>query len=149
MPSTWSQVILHVVFSTKNREPLIDARLQERLYPFIGGVVRDLGGSLWAIGGIEDHVHLLARWGTDEPISTLARDVKHRSSEWIHKTFPAHQGFAWQKGYAVFSVSKSGSDKVKEYIENQRERHAKMDYRTELKELLRLHDVEYDERYLD
>ena len=111
--------------------------------------MRDLGGSSWIVGGIEDHVHLLVRWVTDEPISTLARDVKHRSSEWIHKTFAERREFAWQKGYAVFSVSKSGSDKVKEYIENQKLHHAKMDFRAELIELLRLHDVEYNERYLD
>lgn len=149
MPSTWSQIILHIVFSTKHRECLIDDRLAERLYPFMGGIVRDVGGSLWSIGGMPDHVHLRARWKTDDSIANLARDVKFRSSLWIHETFPEKSRFAWQTGYGVFSVSKSMLDTVKAYIENQREHHKTRDFRSELIALLRAHEVEFDEKYLD
>ncbi len=149
MPSTWSQVILHIVFSTKDRKPLIDPTLQRRLYPFMGGVVRDLGGTLWTVGGMPDHVHLLVRWTTDESIATLVRDVKHRSSQWIHETFNEHNRFAWQRGYGVFSVSKSQSERVKKYVQNQAKHHAKMDTRAELITMLKKHDIEFEEQYLD
>ena len=149
MPSTWSQLIFHLVFSTKLREPILDDALAERLYPFMGGIVRSLGGSLWAAGGMPDHVHLLVRWQTDEAISTLAREVKFRSSKWIHETFPEQRRFAWQRSHGVFSVSKSQSDIVRAYIENQKEHHKRRDFREELVALLRSHGVEFDDRYLD
>lgn len=149
MPSTWSQVLFHFVFSTKLRAPTINPDIQPRLYPFIGGIVRDLGGSLWAVGGMPDHVHLLVRWKTDPSIADLMRDVKHRSSQWIHEEFPGGRPFEWQKGYGVFSVSRSKSDEVKHYLEHQVEHHRTMDFRSKLIALLRLHDVEFDEQYLD
>ncbi len=149
MPSTWSQVLFHFVFSTKHRAPTITPEIQPRLYPFIGGIVRDLGGSLWAVGGMPDHVHLLVRWKTDPSIGDLMRDVKHRSSQWIHEEFPDGRSFEWQKGCGVFSVSRSKSDEVKHYIEHQAEHHKTMDFQTELVRLLELHGVEYDPRYLD
>lgn len=149
MPSTWSQVLLHIVFSTKNRTPEIDPELGARLDPFVGGIVRDLGASLWAVGGMPDHVHLLVRWKTEPSIATLVRDVKHRSSQWIHETWPQRKDFAWQKGSGVFSVSKSQSDVVKHYIEHQAEHHTHRTFREELIALLRAHEVEFDEQYLD
>lgn len=149
MPSTWSQLIYHVVFSTKHRDPWIDDPLAERLYPFMGGIIRDIGGSLWSIGGMPDHVHLLVRWKTDQAVANLARDVKFRSSKWVHETFPALPRFAWQTGYGIFSVSKSQSDVVKRYIERQKEHHARRNFREELIALLRAHGVDFDEQYLD
>lgn len=128
---------------------MIDLGLRDRLYPFIGGIVRDLGGSLWTIGGMPDHVHLLVRWKTDPSIATLLREVKHRSSQWIHEKFAAHQRFEWQTGYGVFSVSKSKSDGVSRYIERQEEHHKAFDFRSELIALLRSHEVNFDEQYLD
>ncbi len=149
MPSTWSQVLLHYVWSTKNRELRIDPAFAERLYPFIGGIVRDLGGSLWAAGGMPDHVHLLVRCRTEPSMAVLAREVKYRSSLWVHESIPDQGAFAWQKGYGVFSVSKSASGEVKKYIENQPEHHKHRDFLGELRALLIAHGVEYDERYLE
>ena len=148
MPGTFSQLLLHVVFSTKHREPWITDDIAERLYPYIGGIIRAEGGTLYDIGGIEDHVHLYLRWKPDGAISDLMRQVKPRSSRWVHETYPELGEFAWQEGYSVFSVSKSQEDAVKKYIAGQREHHAKEDFNGELLRLLRAHGVEFDERYV-
>ena len=146
MPGTYSQILLHAVFSTKRREPWITEQLAERLYAYIGGIVRAEGGSLYDIGGIEDHVHLYLRWKPNGSVSDLMRTVKARSSRWVHETFPALADFAWQEGYSVFSVSKSQEALVKRYIAGQREHHTREDFRGELLRLLRAHGVEFEER---
>jgi putative transposase len=148
MPGTYSQLLLHIVFSTKHREPWLTAEICSRLYPYIGGIIRAEKGVLYDIGGVEDHVHIYLRWRADHPISDLMRDVKARSSKWIHETFPDLPDFAWQAGYAVFSVSKSQEDVVKRYIAGQAEHHAKEDFVSELRRLLVAHGVEFEERYL-
>jgi len=148
MPGTYSQVLLHVVFSTKHREKWISAQVAERLYPYIGGIVRIEKGTLLDIGGVEDHVHLYLRWRPDESVSNLMRVVKARSSKWVHETFPGLAAFAWQEGYSAFSVSKSQEDAVKKYIANQAEHHRREDFRSELLRLLTAHGVEFDERYV-
>ena len=148
MPGTYSQVLLHVVFSTKHREKWISAQVAERLYPYIGGIIRAEKGTLLDIGGVEDHVHLYLRWRPDESISNLMRVVKARSSKWVHETFPSLASFAWQEGYSAFSVSKSQEDAVKKYIAIQAEHHRREDFRSELLRLLKAHGVEFDERYV-
>ncbi len=140
--------LLHIVFSTKGRQPWITPEVRDRLHTFIGGVVGDEKGSLLAIGGMPDHEHLLVRWRTDEDIATLMRHVKARSSRWVHETFPTLRAFAWQEGYSVFSVSKSGEGDVRSYIENQGEHHKKWDFKAELLKLLRAHEVEFEEKYV-
>ncbi len=148
MPGTYSQLLLHVVFSTKHREPWITADIAERLYPYIGGIVRAEKGVLYDIGGIEDHVHMYLRWRTDGSVSDLMRAVKARSSKWVHDTFPALREFAWQEGYSVFSVSKSQEEAVKKYIAGQHEHHKKHDFKAELSRILHAHGVEFDEKYV-
>jgi putative transposase len=148
MPGTYSQLLLHVVFSTKHRERWITSDVAEHLYPYIGGIVRSEKGSLYDIGGIEDHVHIYLRWRPDGSISDLMRAVKAGSSKWIHETFPQLGAFAWQEGYAVFSVSKSQEEAVQKYLANQREHHAREDFPSELLKLLRAHEVEFDEQYV-
>ena len=141
MPGTFSQLLYHVVFSTKQREPLITLEVAERLYPFIGGIVKDERGSLLDINGIEDHVHLLIRWRPDQSVSGLMRHVKARSSGWVHTTFPRLREFRWQEGYGAFTVSKSGEAAVKAYIERQHEHHRVFDFKTEYLKLLEMHGV--------
>jgi REP element-mobilizing transposase RayT len=148
MPGTCSQILLHIVFSTKQRQPWITGDICERLYGYVGGIVRAEQGVLCAIGGIEDHVHLYLRWRTDVSIADLMRTVKARSSKWIHDNFPTLRAFAWQEGYAVFSVSKSQEDAVRAYIAGQREHHSQIDFKSELLGLLRRHEIEFDERYV-
>jgi REP element-mobilizing transposase RayT len=148
MPGTYSQLLPHIVFSTKGREPWIDSEVAERLYPYIGGIARADKGVLYDIGGVEDHVHLYLRWRPDGSVSDLMRTVKARSSKWVHDTFPALRGFAWQEGYSVFSVSKSQEKGVKKYIAGQAEHHKKEDFKSELLRILRAHGVEFDKKYV-
>ena len=148
MPGTYSQILLHIVFSTKHREPWITLDIADRLYPYIGGIVRAENGVLYDIGGVEDHVHLYLRWRPDAAVSDLMRTVKARSSKWVHDTFTNFAAFAWQEGYSVFSVSRSQEEAVKKYIESQIEHHKKEDFKSELLRLLRAHGIEFDERYV-
>ena len=148
MPGTYSQLLLHIVFSTKGREHWITPDVAERLYPYMGGIIRAEKGVLYDINGIEDHVHLYVRWRTDVPISDLMRTVKARSSKWVHDTFSALTAFAWQEGYSVFTVSKSQEPAIKKYIASQREHHSRQDFKVELLRILRVHEIEFNERYV-
>ncbi len=148
MAGTFTQLSFHIVFSTKGRHAWITPEVAERLYPFIGGIIRDDGGTLLGIGGVEDHVHLLVRWRADAALSDLLRDIKTRSSRWVHETFAGKVGFAWQAGYSAFSVSRSQEGVVLAYITMQREHHAQGDFREELLKLLRAHGVEFEERFV-
>ncbi len=148
MPGTYSQILLHVVFSTKQRQPWIAPAVSERLYPYIGGIIRSEKGVLYERGGVEDHVHLYLRWRTDKAISDLLRTVKTESSKWVHATFPHLRAFAWQEGYSVFSVRKSQEGAVKKYIAGQAAHHKKEGFKSELLRLLRKHEIEFDERYV-
>jgi REP element-mobilizing transposase RayT len=148
MPQSLVSLNVHLIFSTKNREPFIDARLAPRLYAYIGGIVRNTKSVPLAIGGIADHIHLLVSLGRQICTSDLVRDVKSNSSGWVHETFPDRAAFAWQSGYGAFSVSKSIIEKVKGYIANQEERHKQETFQEEYLRFLKEHGLEYDERYL-
>ena len=148
MPGTYSQVLLHIVFSTKRCQRWIGPDVAQRLYAYMGGIIRAEGGVLYDIGGVDDHVHLYLRWRPDGAISDLMRSTKAQSSKWVHETFAALGEFAWQEGYAAFTVSKSQEPVVKRYIAQQAEHHAKEDFKSELLRLLRAHEVEFDERYV-
>lgn len=148
MPGTYSQFLLHVVFSTRGRRPWITADVAERLYPYIGGIVRAEKGTLYDIGGVEDHIHMYMRWRADGSVSDLMRTVKARSSKWVHDEFLSLSDFAWQEGYSVFSVSKSQESAVKMYIAGQAEHHKQEDFKSELLRILRAHGVEFDEKYV-
>lgn len=149
MPSSWTQNLYHGVFSTKHRLPTITPDLEERLYPFIGGILKDLRCTPIAINGTADHLHFLARYPSDLAHADMLRHVKKRSSEWIHGTFRDLQAFAWQEGYGGFTVSTSGLDDLAQYIRHQKERHQKFDSLTEFKQMLRLNGIEFDPRYLE
>ncbi len=144
MPSAWTQNFYHTVFSTKQRDGMITHELESRLYPFIGGILRDLRCNLLAVNGMPDHVHLLIRYRADLSHLEMLQQIKGRSSKWIHETFSNLQGFAWQEGYGGFTVSKSVVPSVEAYIAGQKEHHKRQDFRTEFLELLRLHGVEFD-----
>jgi putative transposase len=145
MPSAWMQNFYHTVFSTKQRAGLITPDLETRLYPFIGGIVRDLRCTLLAINGMPDHVHLLVRYRPDLSHSELLRQVKGRSSKWINEALSQFGHFAWQEGYGGFTVSKSALPQVREYITAQKQHHRRQDFKTEFLELLRRHGIEFDE----
>ena len=148
MAGSYSQILLHIVFSTKRRQSWITRDVAERLYSYLGGIVRAERGVLYAIGGVEDHIHCYLRWRPDASVSDLMRTLKARSSKWVHDTFDALGAFAWQEGYSVFSVSKSQEQAVKGYIAGQAEHHHKEGFKSELLRLLRAHGVEFDEQYV-
>ena len=149
MPSSWTQNIYHAVFSTKSRVCSITPAHQERLYPFMGGILKDLRCTPIAVNGTEDHVHFLARYPSDLSNADMLRHVKQRSSAWIHETFPDLRAFAWQEGYGGFTVSKSQMDSVAAYIRDQKEHHKAMNSLDEFKEFLRKNGIEYDPKYLE
>ncbi len=149
MPSSWTQNIYHAVFSTKHRLPTITTAVEERLHPFIGGILKDLRCIPIAINGTADHLHLLTIYPSDLAHSDMLRHVKKRSSEWIHNTFESMRDFAWQESYGGFTVSRSAMNDVANYIRSQKEHHQRFDSLTEFKELLRRHEVEADPKYLE
>lgn len=144
MPNAWTQNFYHTVFSTKHHTPLITPEVEARLFPFIGGIVRDMRCELLAINGMPDHVHLLVRYRADLSHSDLLRHIKGRSSKWIHETFSQLQHFAWQEGYGGFTVSKSAVPAVEDYIRRQKEHHQHLDFQSEYMELLRRHGIEVE-----
>src|SRR6266481_4472084 len=148
MPKSYVNLNYHIVFSTKNRVPIISGKHEPRLHEYIGGIVRAQGGAAIAIGGIEDHVHILARMRQDKALSDLIREFKARASGWMHNVFPELHDFAWQNGYAAFTVSQSLVPRVEGYISRQRDHYGKRSFAEEFKALLMAHEIEFDERYL-
>ena len=141
MPTAWTQNYFHLVFATKDRRPLLDAPLRPRLYAFLGGIARDLRCTALAINGSGDHVHLLVRFHADVAQSALVRELKARSSKWLH-TLEGRGDFAWQEGYGGFTVSRSQVERVKAYIDQQEAHHAARSFQEELDELLVRHGLE-------
>ena len=119
-----------------------------RLYQYIGGTLRAKGNVLLAAGGMPDHVHLMVSIGRQAAIADIIRDVKANSSRWIHETYSNLLGFAWQTGYAAFSVSQSALNEVKQYIANQSEHHRMRTFQEEFVLFLKRHGVQYDEQYV-
>ncbi|MBI2825744.1 MAG: IS200/IS605 family transposase [Planctomycetia bacterium] len=149
MPGTHTNLLYHLVFSTKLRKPFITEAIREELYRYIGGIVRGEGGVLLEIGGMPDHVHLLARLMPTIALADLLRQLKANSSKWINEKHSRLRKFGWQDGYAAFTVSESQVARVSQYIRNQHQHHRTSDFKSELVALLRRHRVEFDERYLD
>ena len=138
----------HCIFSTKGRQRSLTPALCERLWPFLGGIARQNKMKAIAIGGVEDHVHILVSLSATMPVSKALQLVKGGSSKWIHETFPEHRLFARQEKYGAFSVSVSQLNHVVEYIENQPEHHRQATFQEEFVMLLKKHGIEFDERYL-
>jgi REP element-mobilizing transposase RayT len=137
-----------LIWSTKHRQSVLSDEIRERLFQYIGGIIRNDGGKLLAAGGMPDHVHLFADLGKQQSVSDAVRDIKSNSSGWIHQTFPELKLFAWQTGYGAFTVSYSNTETVKNYIANQAEHHRQQTFQEEFVEFLCRHGIEYDERYL-
>lgn len=148
MANTYSSTYFHFVFSTKHRRKLIRPEIEERVWQYIGGILRNHGMSGIQIGGIEDHIHALVRSLPKYSPSEIAQLMKTDSSRWVKGEFDRMRTFGWQDGYGVFSVSESQLNSVIRYIETQREHHKKMSFEDEYRKLLDLHDIEYDERYI-
>jgi putative transposase len=143
MGHTYSNLLYHFVFSTRQRIPLINDALRGPLYDYIGGIVRQNGGSLLEIGGVPDHVHLLVKLKTDPSVATVVQRIKGKSSKWVNDSGHLPEEFRWQQGYGAFSVSESGVERVRRYLRNQERHHRKVTFLDELITLLERHRIPY------
>jgi len=148
MASTLTNLLYHIVFSTKNREPIITAPIRENLYRYIGGIIRGEGGVLLEIGGMPDHVHLVVRFKSEPSVATMIKIIKSKSSKWLNEQPKRPGRFEWQRGYAAFTVSVSQLPNVRAYVRNQEQHHRRKTFQEELRALLDRHGVAYEEQYL-
>jgi len=148
MPSTHLSLSYHLVFATKNREPVIHADWQGRLHEYLGGTVRGLGGVPLGAGGIEDHVHLLIGLKATHCLSDFVRELKKGSSRWVTESGLAKQ-FSWQAGYGSFTLAYTNQVSLQRYIATQRQHHQTVSFREEFIALLEENGAEYDPRFLD
>lgn len=148
MAQSLSKIYLHVVFHVKYTSPTIKEEHWERVHNYIGGLVDTTGCHVLCVGGVENHVHVLLMFSRTETVAYVVEEMKRNSSRWIKTISPRYEDFAWQGGYGVFSVSQSQVDKVMRYIGRQKEHHRKHSFQKEYLEFLRLHDIEYDEKYV-
>ena len=149
MPQSLSAVYIHLVFSTKERQPFLrDPKMRESLYAQLGGISKSLECTPIIVGGMEDHIHMLARFGRTITQAEWIKELKRVSNLWLKEQDQTYADFQWQGGYADFSVSPSNLEAVKRYIEDQEEHHRKLNFQDELRALLRKHNVEWDERYV-
>jgi REP element-mobilizing transposase RayT len=149
MPQSLARVLLHVIFSTKNREAwLRDSDLRKALYAYQAGILEKIHAPAVIIGGVADHVHCLCNLPRTLTIADLVEALKTGSTKWLKTQRSDFNGFHWQAGYGAFSVSQSRCPEVKEYIANQEAHHALWPYQDEFREICKKHDVDIDERYV-
>lgn len=148
MSHTFTNLLTHVIFSAKDRKPLIVPEIKTRLHAYMGGIIRELDGYPLTINGTNDHAHLLIRLPPTLALAEAIRILKANSSKWVNETFSLRQKFAWQIGYAGFSVSQSNVAAVVKYISNQEQHHRRVSFQDELRQYLRKHGIEFDERYI-
>jgi REP element-mobilizing transposase RayT len=149
MPQSLAQIYVHIVFSTKHRQPFLkDPALREELHNYLGGTCRNIDSPSVIVGGVEDHVHLLCRLGKTTSISDLVRESKRESSKWLKEKSSDLEQFFWQNGYGAFSVSPRERAQVTSYIANQETHHATETFQDEFRGILVEYQVDYDERYV-
>ncbi len=141
--------LMHVVFSTKERRSWITPEIQDRLWPYLGGIARENKMKALKVGGVDDHVHILLSLPSTLAIAKAVQLLKGNSSKWIHETFSKLKTFEWQEGYGAFSIGVSGVEDTVKYIENQVAHHRKKSFKEELKVFLKKHDLAYEEWMLD
>jgi REP element-mobilizing transposase RayT len=145
MAQTLARVLVHVVFSTKDRVPSLKEQIRPSLFAYMGGIIRSLGGEPVIVNGVNDHVHILLTLPATLALADAMRAIKAKSSGWLRRTVPS---FSWQLGYAASSVSESNAGHVKRYIAAQEEHHRKVRFNEEFLLLLKRHKLAYDERYI-
>jgi len=150
MGHTFSNNLYHIVFSTKKRLPLLTPSHRDEIIRYMCGIMKNRHGIPLCLNAVEDHVHLLARISPDMPVSKFVGEVKGNSSKWISDTFADVRSFAWQAGYACFTVSESARQSVAAYIRDQQAHHATRSYADELAAMLRRNGIPFDvKHYLD
>ncbi|GAA5121326.1 IS200/IS605 family transposase [Luteolibacter yonseiensis] len=148
MPQSLAQILVHLVFSTKNREPWLDDGLRDELHAYIGGIVENQKGSLLKAGSVADHVHLLIAHPRTVAPSEMVQEIKTGSSRWLKTKGPKYVNFHWQSGYGIFSISPSHRPALERYIEDQAEHHRKVTFQEEYRRLLSRYGMGFDERYV-
>ena len=148
MSQSLADILVHFVFSTKNREPLIDPNIEVQLYPFLVSICSTHKCYAHKIGGTADHLHFCVSLHRTATISSLVEDLKKNSSRWLKTKGQQFQEFSWQRGYGAFSVSASHKDAVLGYIENQKEHHKKISFQDEYRMILRKYNVAFNENYV-
>lgn len=148
MARTYTNLLTHIIFSTKGRQRFITDEIKPRLHSYIGGIVRELHGTAYSVGGVSDHVHLLVSMPPAISISDAVRTIKTNSTRWIKQQDDALSNFEWQSGYGAFSVSQSNMNDVVKYIAEQDEHHRTQTFQEEYLTFLKRHGIEYDNRYV-
>ncbi len=148
MPQSLSQVIIHIVFSTKDRQPWLDSTIRSRMHAYLATLCRDCDCQAYRVGGTADHVHIAARLARTISQAGLLEKIKKVSSAWIKTQGEQFGGFHWQGGYGDFSLGWSQLEDLETYIENQEEHHRRRTFQEEYRDLLRKYHVEFDERYV-
>jgi putative transposase len=146
MPKTYTNLLTHIIFATKERLPLIDDEIKFRLHAYLGGIVREIGGTAIIVGGVKDHVHLLVSLPPTLALSDVLRIIKTNSSRWMHEQ--NRKDFQWQTGFGAFSVSFGNVEKVKNYIAKQELHHQKTSFRAEFIDFLERSKMDFDEKFL-
>ena len=149
MPQSLSNLVVHLCFSTRDREPWLQGMpVRNEFFHYLGGVSANLGCPSIITGGHVDHIHLLARLSRTSSVADWVKELKRTSSKWAKERFPELREFQWQEGYGAFSVSQSGVDRVVHYIQEQEAHHEKLSFQEEFRTMLRKHEVAWDERYV-
>jgi putative transposase len=148
MSQSLNKIILHIVFSTKNREPWLDVDVRPRMHGYLATICRDLGAEFVHIGGVADHVHIVTTLPRTVSQAQMVEQIKKTSSKWIKARNPRYRAFFWQRGYGAFSVSSSQIAAVLKYVDAQKQHHRTRTFQEEYRNLLRRHGIDFDERYV-
>jgi REP element-mobilizing transposase RayT len=148
MSQSLAFLLVHVIFSTKDRAPLLTAEIREELYPYLATVVRNAECECFRVGGVADHVHIALRLSRTVTMARLIQELKASSSQWLKEKSPALKNFSWQRGYGAFSVGPADLESLRTYIANQEEHHKKRTYQEEYRAFLVKYGVDFDGRYV-
>lgn len=148
MPQSLSSILIHLVFSTKNRQPLINPDMERELYRYMATVFKNAGCPSLAIDGTEDHLHILFVLSRTKTVADVVEEIKTSSSRWIKEKGPIYRHFQWQTGYGAFSIGQSQVPSVKNYLKRQKEHHRKRSFQDEMRLLLAKYEVKYEEKYV-
>ncbi len=148
MAQSLSNILIHIIFSTKKRQPIIKSEIIQELHSYMVGIAYTYEAKVHEIGGVEDHVHLLISLPRTLSLSQLIENIKKGSSKWIKTKGNLYIDFAWQSGYGAFSIGQSAYENLRKYIQTQKEHHKKISFQDEYRAFLKKYDINYDEKYL-
>ena len=148
MPQSLSSILVHLIFSTKNREPFLTPAIESELHPYIAKILRELKSPCLVLNGTSDHIHLLFALGRVITVAELVEEVKTNSSKWIKTKGGEFKNFHWQRGYGAFSIGQSNVEVLKRYIRNQKAHHKRVTFQDEYRNVLKSYGIDFDERYV-